>query len=350
MPLSPFVSAALHSPARARAVRARATLHLFGAGKVGRAFLASFDARRFRLTGATDRSGTTFDERGLDPAALIDLKSRGGGFAELPRSARVPLPVLLQLAPCDAVIDCTDSDLQQSGDAVARARVVLASGARLVLAAKSALFAATAELVAAARAGQAGINAALGGTGREFIRDLALLERECVEIAAVPNATTTEIFCAIERGAEFAGGLARARARGLLEADPASDLDGSDAALKLAIVARAVFGRDLPDPDLPALGREHFETCTQAALIFPGRSSRLVARANRSRQRVWVESLPGASSLAAPPGHVVYEYTLASGARIVHIGRGVGAAGTARAIAEDLDAFFPSEEPSDARA
>ena len=59
---------------------------------------------------------------------------------------------------------------------------------------------------------------------------------------------------------DYADVLAEAQARGYAEADPASDVEGLDAAYKLTLLARLAFGRWL-DVDalrraVPAIGRD----------------------------------------------------------------------------------------------
>jgi len=67
-------------------------------------------------------------------------------------------------------------------------------------------------------------------------------------LAGVLNGTTNYILTRMERGASFAEAIAEAQSRGIAEADPAADLEGRDAAWKLAILASTAFGvRVRPD-------------------------------------------------------------------------------------------------------
>ncbi len=330
----------LSSP-RARgeaARRRRPTLHLLGAGRVGREFLRLLDARRYRLAGASDSSGTVVSTEALDPRALADWKAAGRPLAELPRAKALDLDAFAQLFSGDALIDCTATDPAHAVRAAARARTFLDNGARVIFASKAALACGAEELFA--RRSRLGVHAALGGTGLSLLRQLDELRARCRGIAAVPNVTTTCVIRAVERGATVDEGIAAARQAGLVESDPTLDLNGSDAALKLAIVAGAVFGRTVPldalsRPDLrsldPELLRERFRR---------GRTTRLVARAALDRFSLDYEEIGGASSLAVDAAHVVYCYELDGGERRAHIGGGVGTARTARALLADLDAAF----------
>ncbi|MCA8950708.1 MAG: hypothetical protein KDE27_14495, partial [Planctomycetes bacterium] len=149
-----------------------------------------------------------------------------------------------------------------------------------------------------------------------------------------------------ERGASVDGGIAAADARGLLEPDPTLDLDGSDAATKLAAVCRAVFGERLgagraldtiPCEDVRGLDADELRRRVERGL-----TTRLVARAVRGGElRVAFEELPIGSPLVAPADRVVYTYELPAGMR-VHTGLAVGYDLTAAALHEDCAAFAAS--------
>ena len=57
------------------------------------------------------------------------------------------------------------------------------------------------------------------------------------------NGTCNYILTRMERGRDFAEVLEEAQKQGYAEADPAFDVDGIDAAHKLAILAAIAFGR-----------------------------------------------------------------------------------------------------------
>lgn len=314
---------------------------LLGVGSVGRALLrqlasepASPHAPPPRLVGVRDRSGFWFDRDGLDPAAIAERKEAGRPLGLESQTGEVSWPVLLGLFPFDGVIDCTSSDLSEADAALSRSRAILESGRRLVFAAKHALLAGTAELLEYGPL--VGWNAVLGGTGRRLQEELPRLRREATEFSGVVNATTTHLIEAVERGADWTTAIASARAAGLLEADATQDLDGTDAAIKLVIVARALFGLelDLEDVERPCVTdldpTELRDRCRR------GISTRLVARARRDGVSLEYEPVSAVSSFAVSSRRVSYIYTLESGRRLVLLGDGLGPAGTARALWRDL--------------
>jgi homoserine O-acetyltransferase len=312
------------------------TLHLLGVGKVGQAFLELFDLHGgFRLTGVTDSSATVSSPCGLEARRVLEHKRGGRSLREWPGAATLLGELAVERVAADVVIDATPSSFDLA--AVARSAAVLRRRARLVLAAKDTLCRSAGEWLRGSRAALVGINAALGGTGRRLQLELDELRRRCSSVAVAGNASTTAIIEALECGLGFEQGLQEARRRGLLEPDPEQDLQGVDAAIKLAIVAGALVGRAV-DPqrierqDLRSVDPEQVRERARR-----GATTRLVGRRrpDGGLQLTYEEVEPG-SPLAVPCDRVVYLYELDRGERRVHLGAGVGPLPTAAALWADV--------------
>jgi homoserine dehydrogenase len=122
----------------------------------------------------------------------------------------------------------------------------LAAGKDVVTANKALLAAHGPELFAAARtAGRAiGFEAAVAG-GIPIIKALAesLAANQVTAIQGILNGTSNFILSSMaDRGISYADALAEAQSLGYAEADPTLDVDGSDAAHKLAVLAQIAFG------------------------------------------------------------------------------------------------------------
>ncbi len=122
----------------------------------------------------------------------------------------------------------------------------LAAGKHVVTANKSLLADAGAEVFEAARRAERTVcfEAAVAG-GVPVIRALgeSLAANQVTAIQAILNGTSNFILTAMaERGMSYAAALAEAQRLGYAEADPTLDVDGSDAAHKLAILAQISFG------------------------------------------------------------------------------------------------------------
>lgn len=312
------------------------TVHLVGAGKVGQAFLRQLAATPLRLRAVTDSSATVCASAALDAARLAEHKHAGRSLATLPGAEVLPTELAIGLVDADVVVDATPTEPHDPAPGVGRVRTVLAGRGRLVIAGKDALARVWPELDAAARA-RVGFDAALGGTGARLAAEHAAL---CASesVALVGNATTTLLCEHFARGDDLARALAAARARGLLEADPTLDLDGSDAAAKLALVCAVLWGARL---DPATIARPHADALDPAAVFLAARSGRawrLVARAGRggSEPRVAWEALPPGSPLAVPSDRVAYGYADAEENVRLHVGSALGAHRTAAALLDDV--------------
>lgn len=296
------------------------TAHLLGLGKVGRALLALFAETPVRWIAASDRSATLYGADGLDALAIVAHKSAGRSLADDPAAVALPLALALSVADADIVVDATDSDLAPAARSatLARTRQLLHAGKTLVLAAKTPLLLEQNELRAHRR--QLRVAAVFGGTGSAWLRDLCEWPPGTRALACVPNATTTEVIAALERGGTIEAGLA--------------------AALKLALVARLAFAAPLePEaierPSLAALDPEQLAWRRQR-----GTTTRLVGRLDLSgTPSLAYEALPIGHPLALPRRRVGYLFTATDGKARLHLGDGVGAVGTARALFIDLRAI-----------
>lgn len=112
-----------------------------------------------------------------------------------------------------------------------------------------------------------------------LVRGLAGLARadEIVRIEGVLNATTTFVLCHMERtGASIEEATAEASRFGWVEEHPARDLDGRDAADKLALLAQCLFDEPVRAGDID---RQGIEALTAGDLGDKDHCWRLVASA-----------------------------------------------------------------------
>src|SRR3954470_2808576 len=76
---------------------------------------------------------------------------------------------------------------------------------------------------------------------------VSLAENRIQEVVGIVNGTTNYILTQMaQNGLDFGVALAEAQAKGYAEADPTDDVDGFDAAYKLAILASIGFQSRVP--------------------------------------------------------------------------------------------------------
>ncbi len=309
-------------------------------GQVGQALLDRFDELPCRLVGVTDTTATVIAARGLEPTRIAGFKRARGALAGHARGRVLSRREALEASGAEIVVDALPSDPALAGEAASWGEEVLAGGLSLALASKQGLRVASSRWFGPEHAARLGCNAVLGGTGRRLQLEIAELRARALECCVVGSATSTLVIEALEAGADFAAGVETARARGVLETDPELDFRGDDAAVKLAIVAGALWGSPSSASSIPREDLRSLDPDLVAERARRGSTTRLVGRASADGElRLRYEEVPRGGELEAPLGAVRYLYRLAGGESRLHEGWGVGAAGTAEALAADVAAL-----------
>ncbi len=266
-----------------------------------------------------------------------------------PRSPRVPRELLTDSIDrflgtrADIVVEAIGG----IGDADRLVRAALERGSRVVTANKALLRVAGAELSALVakhreRGAALDIEAADGG-GEPVVRLLreSLAGHGVRSVRGVLNGTTNFILTRIARGSSYAQALDAARRAGFAEADPTRDLDGTDAADKIAVLAWLAFGADPRALRVDTVGLPADVEAAVRSATERGRVLRLVATAARTVRgpRAFVRPmlLHRADPLArARDEENVVQVESESCGTITLSGKGAGGPATASAILADL--------------
>ena len=221
----------------------------------------------------------------------------------------------------------------------------LAAGKPVVTANKALMAVHGAALAAAAeRAGvPLAFEAAVAG-GIPVIKALreGLAGNRISRVAGILNGTCNYILTVMrERGREFADVLAEAQKLGYAEADPSFDVDGIDAAHKLAILAALAFGRPVAFDAVHVEGIRHVSALDIAFAAELGYRIKLLGLARRTEAGIEARVHPCMVPQAAPIARVdgVFNAVVAEGdfvGRVMLEGRGAGAGPTASAVVADL--------------
>ena len=252
------------------------------------------------------------------------------------------MTVLAQRDDIDVVVELVGGS---DGPALSLARRTLAAGKGLVTANKAMVAHHGMELAASAE--DQGVplkfEAAVAG-GIPVIKGLreGAAANELVRLYGILNGTCNYILTTMERtGRDFADVLKDAQDLGYAEADPTFDVEGIDAAHKLAILAAIGFGAriDFPAVEIEGITRLRAADFAQAAAL--GYVIRLIGIADcegpRLFQRVQPYLVPRSHPLAAVDGAtnaVVAEGNFAG--RLLFQGAGAGDGPTASAVVADL--------------
>lgn len=119
-------------------------------------------------------------------------------------------------------------------------------------------------------------------------------------LAGVVNGTTNFILDLLAAGEDFDSAVRAAQAAGFAEADPTLDLDGTDAAQKLSILARQAFGVGVAVDEVRRVGLYQVDPARVRAARVEGFAVRLVASCRLDGEGVEASVVPTELPLSHP--------------------------------------------------
>jgi homoserine dehydrogenase len=327
-----------------------------GFGNVARRFVQLLDESRPALSAAgvepvvvgilTRRHGWRFESAGLDAIRAARDIVDGGALSSTP----APSPSLWaaqlgsQGVGARVVLETTTLDVRSGEPAIQHVRAGFAAGAHVITANKGPVAFAYRALSAEAR--KAGVSFLFEGAVMDGIPVFNLVRESLPAVTirgfrGVVNSTTNHILTALEQGEAFAPALARMQADGVAEADASLDVDGWDAAAKVAALANVWLDADLSPLVVRREGINEASGDRARAVRAAGRRLKLVAHAQgrgpHVRAAVELQELAPDDPLAilAGQGNALELDTWPLG-RIVITQRDGGLEKTAYALLSDL--------------
>ncbi|MGM0605043.1 MAG: homoserine dehydrogenase, partial [Halobacteriota archaeon] len=209
-----------------------------GAGAVGRSVVELAAEYGYTVTALADSSSAVVDDDGIDTRSVLEAKAESGFVGELsPEDALT--------AEYDVLIEATPTTLGDAEPGFSHVRSALERDRHAVLANKGPVAERYGDLMALVEASEGSIRfeATVGGA----IPALSTIEdfgpAHITAARGVLNGTANFILTRMSaEGLGYEHVLAEAQDLGVAEADPAFDVEGTDAALKCVILAN-VLGR-----------------------------------------------------------------------------------------------------------
>lgn len=272
-------------------------LLLVGFGHVGQRFVRLLDESRPALValgiepvivGVATRRGLEFDSAGLDPFQAVRTID-GSRTAQASPTQEYAARLRSLTAETRVLVETTTLDVRSGEPAISHVRAGFAAGAHVITANKGPAAFAYAALSREAEA--LDLSFLFEGAVMDGIPVLNLV-RECMPAATIQgfrgviNSTTNHILTAMERGETFTSALARMQAEGVAEADASLDLDGWDAAAKVAVLANVWLGARMTPRDVRRTGISAATATRASRARAEGRRLKLVASATRRRDGI----------------------------------------------------------------
>jgi homoserine dehydrogenase len=287
-------------------------LALLGFGNVGQALARLLLDKRdtlqreyditFSITGiATGRHGTAIDPQGLDASRALQAVSQGKtleAFSILP----VPSDTFDFIRRCaaDILFENTPVNYETGQPALDHLRAALENGMHAITANKGPVVHGFHELTNLAK-----------GKGLKFYFESTVMDgapifslyRETLpgarlkSLKGLLNSTTNMILTRMEQGESFDQAVAYCQEIGIAETDPSGDVDGWDAAVKVAALVTVMMGSPLKPQQVNRLGIRGITSEEISRARAEGRRWKLVCSAQRGANGVEARVAP---ELVAP--------------------------------------------------
>ncbi len=307
---------------------------LIGLGTVGSGVIEILGRHRedFARRAGVDIDLARFADR--NTARFVDL-----GLA--PEQCSTEAQDLIDDPTLDVIIELI------GGTGIARTIVLaaLSAGKSVVTANKALLASHGEEVMAAAEASGVDIafEASVGG-GIPIIGPLkhSLTSNEIMTVMGIVNGTTNYMLTRMaENDLDYATALAEAQAKGFAEADPTADVDGLDAAAKIAILSSIAFNSRVVMSQVPAEGIRSLAPEDIAYAREMGYAIKLLAIARRMPDGIDVRVHPTMIRTSHPLASVngVYNAIYVVGDAVgetMFFGEGAGSLPAASAVVGDL--------------
>ena len=148
--------------------------------------------------------------------------------------------------------------------------------------------------LAARRGKEIAFEASVGG-GIPIIGPLkhSLIANQINSVMGIVNGTTNYMLTRMaDDGMDYDDALKEAQEKGFAEADPTADVDGLDAAAKIAILASIAFNSRVTIDDVPAEGIRNISPTDLVAAKDMGYCIKLLAHAHRTPEGIDVRVIP----------------------------------------------------------
>ena len=308
-------------------------LAVLGAGAVGRSVLDLADEHGHTVTAVADSGSAVVDATGVDAEAVLARKREDGVVGDADPSRALA-------ADYDVLVEATPTTLGDAEPGFGHVRGALADDRHVVLANKGPVAERYDDVRALAEesAGDLRFEATVGGA----IPALATIEGvgpgRVNAARGVLNGTANFVLSRMAaEGLTYEHVLAEAQDLGVAEADPSFDVDGTDAALKCAILANVIHGGGYSLADVEVDGITAIPPSALDLAAAEGRTVRLVGEVTDSGVRVGPRLVPEHGTLAVTGTTNLVQLDTEHAGRLNLSGQGAGGTATASAVLADVD-------------
>ena len=313
-------------------------LAVVGCGAVGTSVLELADEHGHDIVAVADSTGGVVDDGGLEAGDVLSRKrSRGVVGSDDPGAALA--------ADYDVLVEATPTTLGDAEPGFSNVRHALERDRHAVLANKGPV-AERYDDVRALEADSAGtvlFEATVGGA-IPVLSTVADRDGQVTAARGVLNGTANFILSRMAaEGLGYEHVLAEAQDLGVAEADPAFDVDGTDAALKCVILANVLYDDSYTLADAEIEGIADLPGSALELAAEDGRTIRLIGEVSDGEVRVGPRLVPENGTLAVSGTLNIVQLETERAGRLNISGRGAGGPETASAVFADIGRLPPLE-------
>jgi homoserine dehydrogenase len=291
-----------------------ARVALIGFGNVGQALarlllrkedeLAQKYGVKVQVNGiATGRHGMALNPEGINLQQALQLVAQNCSLDSLSQRACEHVDEFLNHCQAEVLFESIPVNYQDGQPALGILKQAISLGMHAITANKGPLVHGFTELSRLAKQ-----------NGRQFLFESTVMDgtpifslfRHCLPaanlrgISGILNSTTNFILTRMEAGESFDQAVKTAQAIGIAETDPSGDIDGWDAAIKLAALSTVLMGVPLKPQEVERRGIRDLEAGEIQAALKQGKRWKLVCRAVREGSKVRASVSPEMVSAESP--------------------------------------------------
>lgn len=307
-------------------------LAVFGAGAVGRSVVELAAEYGHTVTVLADSTGAVVDANGIDVEATLARKNRDGTVGDTD-------PATALESEYDVLVEATPTTLGDAQPGFDHAREAFATDRHVVLANKGPVAERYDELRALERDSEGNLlfEATVGGAIPILSTISDVGTDKVTAIRGVLNGTANFVLSRMAtEGLSYQHVLAEAQDLGVAEADPSFDVDGTDAALKCAILANVLFDGGYTIADATVEGIRDLPGSALDLAAEDGWTIRLVGEVSRDGVSVGPRLVPENGTLAVSGTRNIVQLETKHAGRLNISGRGAGGHETATAVLADV--------------
>lgn len=250
---------------------------------------------RFLITAVADKScGNILNPEGISPAALLAAMQTENCLNSLPGShPDGDAMEIIQSSPADVVVEMSYTNLETGEPATGYIAEALSRKKHVVTTNKGPIalhYNRLQELAHSHNVELCAEGTVMSGTPVLRVGKKLLAAAGIQRIEGILNGTTNYILTQMAGGQSYAEALAEAQRMGVAEADPTGDVEGFDAAAKVAILSRLVLDCDLPFDSIERQGITGLTVDDLAKATAEGKVWKLIGGVQNTGQGVrgWV--------------------------------------------------------------